>query len=171
MPLLTGGSSASFCGIHLSVWRSDLSIRGFDAGRPPLARKPFQVESLRRVVRGTLDKGATPVTSEAMPVPELMTRAHPRFQVRHAVLFSGRVDGHGTVSNLSLNGCQIQSSCMVRPDTYLTLLLSLSDAPLKINVAVVRWNRPGVFGVEFRYVEATIRERLAQYLSTLNASH
>jgi hypothetical protein len=58
-------------------------------------------------------------------------------------LLSGRVDGHGTVSNLSLNGCQIQSSCIVRPDTYLTLLLSLPDAPLKIRVAAVRWNRPG----------------------------
>lgn len=65
--------------------------------------------------------------------------------------FFGRVDGHGTVSNLSLNGCQIQSSCLVRPDTYLTLLLSLPDVPqpLKINVAVVRWNRPKVCDVEF----------------------
>ncbi|MBA2252611.1 MAG: response regulator [Nitrospirales bacterium] len=145
-----------------------LTTKGFDAGKQPLLRKPFQAESLRQVVRDTLEKGATPPTSEAMPVPALIPRAHPRFQVSHAVLFSGRVDGHGTVSNLSQNGCQIQSSCMVRPDNYLTLLLSLPDAPLKINVAVVRWNRPGVFGVEFRYVEGTIRERLAQYLSTLN---
>ncbi len=54
------------------------------------------------------------------------------------------------------------------PDTYLTLLLSLPDAPLKINVAVVRWGPPSVFGVKFQYVEATIHERFAQYLSTLN---
>jgi hypothetical protein len=116
-----------------------------------------------------VEKGATLPTAEAMPFSALIARAHPRFQVSRAVLFSGRVDGHGTVSNLSLNGCQIQSSCIVRPDTYLTLLLSLPDAPLKIRVAAVRWNRPAGFGVEFRYVEAAIRERLAQYLSTLSS--
>ena len=149
----------------------DLTIKGLDAGRHPLLHKPFQAESLRRVVRDTLEKGAMALTSEAMPAPALIPRAYPRFQVNHAVLFFGRVDGHGTVSNLSLNGCQIRSSCMVRPDTYLTLLLSLPDAPLKINVSAVRWNRPGVFGVEFRYVEATLHERLTQYLSTLNPSH
>ena len=46
--------------------------------------------------------------------------------------------------------------------------MSLSDAPLKIHVTVVRRKWLGVFGMEFRYVEATIRERLAQYLSTLH---
>lgn len=147
-----------------------MATKGFDAGKQPLLRKPFQAESLRRIVTETLQKDATVPASAVVPVPPLIPRGHPRFQVNHAVLFTGRVDGHGAVSNLSLNGCQVQSSCMVRPDTYLTLLLSLPDAPLKINVAVVRWNRPGVFGVEFRYVEATIRERLDQYLATLNRS-
>ena len=147
-----------------------MATKGFDAGKQPLLRKPFQAESLRRIVTETLQKDATVPASAVVPVPPLIPRGHPRFQVNHAVLFTGRVDGHGAVSNLSLNGCQVQSSCMVRPDTYLTLLLSLPDAPLKINVAVVRWNRPGVFGVEFRYVEATIRERLNQYLATLNRS-
>jgi hypothetical protein len=146
-----------------------VTTKGFDAGKMPL-RKPFSAESLRQVVQDATEKGATSSTPETMPVAVLTPRAHPRFQVTDAVLFSGRVDGHGMVSNLSLKGCQIQSSCMVRPDTYLTLLLSLPDAPLKINVAVVRWSRRRVFGVEFRYVEATTHERLVQYLSTLNPS-
>jgi CheY-like chemotaxis protein len=147
-----------------------LTTKGFDPGKQAFLRKPFQAESLRRVVRDTLEKVETLPASEGMPVPALTQRAHPRFKVSHAVLFSGRVDGHGTVSNLSLNGCQVRSSCTVRSDTYLTLLLSLPDAPVKIDVAVVRWNRQGVFGVEFRYVEASIRARLDQYLSMLNPS-
>lgn len=147
-----------------------MATKGLDTGKQPLLRKPFQAESLRRVVTETLQKDATVPTSAVAPGSLLVPRAHPRFQVNHAVLFTGRADGHGTVSNLSLNGCQVQSSCMVRPDSYLTLLLSLPDGPLKINVAVVRWNRPGLFGVEFRYVEATIRERLSHYLSTLSRS-
>jgi CheY-like chemotaxis protein len=147
-----------------------LATKGFDASKIPLLRKPFNAESLRRVVQDALQEGMTPVTRQVMPTPALIPRRHPRFQVAQAAVFSGGADGEGMVKNLSIGGCQIQSSCMVPLDTYLTLLITLPDArqPFKINVAVVRWARPGVFGLEFRHVERHIHERLAKYLSTLD---
>lgn len=150
-----------------------LRAKGIDLAKQPLLRKPFHIESLRRVVREVMQAPA-PALAEpvAAPAAVLMPRAHPRFKVHHAVIFTGRVDGHGVVSNLSLGGCHIESACVVRPDTYLTVHLTLPDAvqPLKINVAVVRWTRPGAFGLEFRYIEQPIRERLAHYLSMLSQS-
>jgi CheY-like chemotaxis protein len=150
-----------------------LNTPGMDPKKQPLLRKPFHAESLRLVVNDTLYAQATPsVQQDALPEAVLVPRAHPRFQVNHAVVFTGRVEGQGVVSNLSLGGCHIQSSRLVRPDTYLTVLLTLPDTvqPLKINVAVVRWTRPGVFGLEFRYVERAVHDRLARYLSMLSQS-
>jgi CheY-like chemotaxis protein len=150
-----------------------LRTKGIDPANQLLLRKPFHVESLRLMVHDVLQAHAIPLAQQAAaPVPVLIPRAHPRFPVNHAVVFTGRVDGHGIVSNLSLGGCHIQSSCVVRPDTYLTVLLTLPDIvqPLKINVAVVRWARPGVFGLEFRYLELPVRERLARYVSMLSQS-
>jgi len=146
---------------------------GIDPTKQPLLRKPFHVESLRLIVHDILHASAmSPAQSDVPPAAVLVPRAHPRFQVNHAVVLTGRFEGQGVVSNLSLGGCHVQSSCLVRPDTYLTLALTLPDLvqPLKINVAVVRWTRPGVFGLEFRYVEQPVQERLARYLSKLSLS-
>ena len=161
--------------IFMSAYGEELlRTKGVDPANQPLLRKPFHAESLRLVVHDVLQTRAMPSAQHAAaaPAPVLIPRAHPRFPVNHAVVFTGRVDGHGMVSNLSLGGCHIQSSCVVRPDTYLTVLLTLPDIvqPLKINVAVVRWTRPGVFGLEFRYLELRVRERLARYVSMLSQS-
>lgn len=150
-----------------------LSAKGIDPARQPLLRKPFHIEALRRVVREAMGAPAPSLAEQAVAPPAvLVPRAHPRFKVNHAVVFTGRVEGHGVVSNLSLGGCHIESSRVVQPDTYLTVHVTLPDnaQPLKVNVAVVRWTRPGVFGVEFRYIEQPIRERLAHYLSMLSQS-
>jgi CheY-like chemotaxis protein len=160
--------------VFMSAYGEELlRTKGINPANQPLLRKPFHAESLRLVVHDALHARATPSAQQAaVPVPVLIPRAHPRFPVHHAVVFTGRVDGHGIVSDLSLGGCHIQSPCVVRPDTYLTVLLTLPDIvqPLKINVAVVRWTRPGVFGLEFRYLELPVRERLARYVSMLSQS-
>jgi two-component system, cell cycle response regulator CpdR len=150
-----------------------LRAKGIDPAKQPLLHKPFHVESLRRVVREAMQAPAASVAQQAvLAAAVLVPRAHPRFLVNHAVAFTGRVNGDGVVSNLSLGGCHIQSSSLVQPDTYLTVLLALPDTVqlLKINVAVVRWTRPGAFGLEFRYMEQPIRERLEHYLSMLGHS-
>jgi two-component system, cell cycle response regulator CpdR len=147
-----------------------LSAKGIDPTKQPLLRKPFHIESLRRVVREAMQAPAPALTEQAVrPAAVIVPRAHPRFQVHHGVVFTGQVDGLGVVSNLSLGGCYIESPYVVQPDTYLTVLLTLPDTvqPLKVNVAVVQWTRPGAFGLEFRYIEQPIRERLAHYLSVL----
>lgn len=171
---LTQASYPNLPVVFISAYGDQLaSTRGFDPGQRPLLRKPFQAESLRRVVRDALQEAAFPAVQATAPAPVLKPRAHPRFQVRHEAVFHGRIDGTGVVTNISLGGCHIQSSCMARPDTYLTLVLTLPDTPqpLKVNVAVVRWTRPGVLGLEFRYLEAPVHERLAQYLCTLSQTN
>ena len=143
-----------------------LAANGIDPLKQPLLQKPFNADALRYTVKEALALAATKVV---LPAPSVTPRAYPRFQVNHVVTFCGPVNGEGVVRNLSLGGCEIQSSCIIRPDTYLTLVLALPKGlkPLKINVAVVRWARSGGFGVEFRHVEKQISDSLAQYLSTL----
>lgn len=156
--------------IFISAYgRQLLSANGFDPSKQPLLQKPFNADALRRIVKETLKNAPSLPVPHSQPV--MTPRAFPRFQVNHAVSFSGSVKGEGTVKNLSLRGCEVQSSCMIRPDTYVTLVLALPGdlRPLKINVAVVRWAHPGRFGLEFRYVEQEINDRLTHYLSTLRS--
>jgi two-component system response regulator (stage 0 sporulation protein F) len=143
-----------------------LAANGVDPLKQPLLQKPFNADALRHTVKEVL---ALAASKPVAPTPTVTQRAYPRFQVNHAVTFCGPVIGEGVVKNLSLGGCEIQSSCIIRPDTYLTLLLAFPKElkPLKINVAVVRWARSGGFGVEFRHVEKQISDSLAHYFSTL----
>lgn len=51
-----------------------LTTKEFDTGKPPLLRKPFQVESLRGAARDTLEKWRNASDPEAMPGPAGISR-------------------------------------------------------------------------------------------------
>ena len=56
--------------VFMSAYGDQLaSTRGFDHGERPLLRKPFQAESLRRVVRDALQKAALPAVQSIAPAP------------------------------------------------------------------------------------------------------
>jgi hypothetical protein len=76
-----------------------------------------------------------------------------RFSVQFRSSFTSLniVDGEGTVVDLSLRGCRIDSPTPVQPGTSLQLRVQISgDEPvLTVQEAVVRWSRGPQFGLEF----------------------
>lgn len=80
-------------------------------------------------------------------------RKHPRFSARFHSSFTSVtvVSGEGSVLDLSLRGCCVESETSVHPGSTLTIRVHvLSDEPpVTIDEAVVRWTREGRFGIEF----------------------
>jgi PilZ domain len=80
-------------------------------------------------------------------------RQSPRFPVRFRSSFTSLnvVGGDGSIVDLSLRGCRVDSLTEVRPGTSLEvrILTSEEEPPLQIQEAVVRWCRTRQFGLEF----------------------
>ena len=84
--------------------------------------------------------------------PSMVVRKHPRFAVQLPVSFSTEeVDADGTVYNLSLGGCRVESDHPMQGGEYVALRLRVSydESPISVQVAVVRWSAGGDFGLEF----------------------
>ena len=80
-------------------------------------------------------------------------RQSPRFPVRFRSSFTSLniVGGDGSIVDLSLRGCRVDSATEVRPGTSLELRIQTSEEepPLQVQEAVVRWSRAEEFGLEF----------------------
>ena len=97
-------------------------------------------------------------------------RNFQRFSVKSLVTFSnGAVQGQGHLANLSLGGAAVISDVAVKRGSYLTVAISVSgDAhAIEIELAPVRWVKPGSFGVEF-WISAASQRRLKHYVDTLD---
>lgn len=97
-------------------------------------------------------------------------RKHPRFPVHFGSTFSGQqFAGQGTIANLSVGGCSIESTITLTPKSALGLHIQLPDSrwPLQIERAVVRWTRGTTFGVEFESMTTAETERLQQLIQDL----
>ncbi len=103
------------------------------------------------------------------PVQE--RRTHPCFPLSCPIAFSGDlIAGEGNVVNISKLGCAVQSDKQVEEGAYLNLLLRLPGGgavPMKIELAVVRWARGGLFGMEFIRIHPPGRERLHELIKFL----
>ncbi len=76
----------------------------------------------------------------------------PRIRAEFPIIFSGDdFIGEGTVVNLSVPGCSIQSKRHIEAGAYLELRILVPDkqAPLSVGLARVRWTQGRTFGVEF----------------------
>ncbi len=97
-------------------------------------------------------------------------RKHPRYQFHCEISFSQQeMSEAGTVTNLSLGGCKVDSKASVYIGMYLTLQVSLPghDSPLKFDQAVVRWANEQEFGLEFMTMRPEEQARLRHFVSTL----
>jgi hypothetical protein len=100
----------------------------------------------------------------------MVVRKHPRFAVQLPVSFSTEeVDADGTVYNLSLGGCRVESDHPMQGGEYVALRLRVSydESPISIQVAVVRWSVGGEFGLEFLVIAEEEKERLRVVLANL----
>lgn len=97
-------------------------------------------------------------------------REYPRVGVQLPVsLSSSGVSGGGLVSGLSARGCTVVSDELIQRGTSLALHIQLPDqyAPLKVDLAEVRWAQGREFGLEFLRLRLEEKTRLHRFLGAL----
>ena len=92
------------------------------------------------------------------------TRAAVTYPVR---LSSDSMTGEGTVINLSVPGCAIETDLPVQPGEYLELLVMAPDQarPLTVGLAKVRWTTNQKVGIEFIRVRRDDQSRIQRLIS------
>ncbi len=90
-----------------------------------------------------------------------------RYEVELPFSFSGsEVAGGGIVTSLSRDGCAVKSDESVPAHAFIALRVQLPEpnAPLKVEVAQVRWTNMSSFGLEFIHLHAEELERLQRFI-------
>ncbi|NWF73700.1 MAG: PilZ domain-containing protein [Nitrospirae bacterium] len=99
-------------------------------------------------------------------------RAHRRVLTVVPVLIFGELfHAKGDIVNLSRDGCVIAVAQAPEKGQHLHLLIQMPkrDTSIEIQLAIVRWNALGLFGVEFVRVNALHQTSLELYLSMMDA--
>jgi hypothetical protein len=67
------------------------------------------------------------------------------------------VGGEGSLMDLSIRGCRIESHIDVKPGATLEVRIEVNERcpPIQIQAAVVRWSRERQFGLEFEVIAPT----------------
>jgi hypothetical protein len=86
-------------------------------------------------------------------------RKNLRFHAQFRSSFSSiaMVGGEGSLMDLSIRGCRIESLIAVKPGATLEVRVEAIEhcPPIQIQAAVVRWSREGQFGLEFEVIAPT----------------
>ena len=93
-----------------------------------------------------------------------------RLAVELPVSFSGAgLAGSGLCSGLSSQGCKMISDDLMLPGMTVALHIQLPDqyAPLKVDLAEVRWAQGEECGLEFQRVRLEEKQRLQRFLNAL----
>jgi c-di-GMP-binding flagellar brake protein YcgR len=101
------------------------------------------------------------------------SRKFQRFSDNSHVIFSSdNVKGEGRLENISLGGAAILSDLTIARGEYLRLKITFPTqaGAIEIELAPVRWVKPGSFGVEFIRMAPSSQQRLKQYLETLEGT-
>ena len=95
-------------------------------------------------------------------------RKNRRFHVQFRSSFSSiaMVGGEGSVVDLSIGGCRIESPTDVQPGASLEVRIAAieHEPPIQIQQALVRWSRGRQFGLEF---ETMVPEEWARLQHTV----
>jgi hypothetical protein len=98
-------------------------------------------------------------------------RRCPRFPVRFRSSFTSAnvVGGEGSVIDLSIRGCRVDSNVTVMPGTTLELRIHATEhePPIAVDQAIVRWARNHLFGVEFMSLQPGEWARLQHLVKEL----
>ena len=103
----------------------------------------------------------------------MVGRKHIRFGVQLPVSFNGeQLSDHGTILNLSAEGCAITSDTVASAAVYLQLKMQLREReePIQVELAAVRWSSASKFGVEFIKIRPEEGERLKKFVKTLESA-
>ena len=98
-------------------------------------------------------------------------RAYRRVLTVVPVLIFGELfHAKGDIVNLSTTGCVSAVAQAPEKEQHLHLLVQVPnrDLSIEIQLAIVRWNALGLFGVEFMRINTLHQTSLEQYLSILD---
>jgi hypothetical protein len=94
-----------------------------------------------------------------------------RFPVKFRSSFSsiGMVGGEGSIVDLSIRGCRIESPIDVQPGASLDIRIKAvaNEPPIHVQAAIVRWSRGGEFGLEFEVIVPTEWTHLQEFVKQL----
>ena len=98
-------------------------------------------------------------------------RKNLRFPVKFRSSFSsiGMVGGEGSIVDLSIRGCRIESPIDVQPGASLDIRIKVveSGPPIHIQAAIVRWSRGEEFGLEFEVIAPTEWAHFQEFVKQL----
>jgi hypothetical protein len=98
-------------------------------------------------------------------------RKNLRFPVKFRSSFSsiGMVGGEGSIVDLSIRGCRIESPIDVQPGASLDVRIKVieDEPPIHVQAAIVRWSRGGEFGLEFEVIAPTEWTHLQEFVKQL----
>lgn len=97
-------------------------------------------------------------------------RKATRFPVAFGRAFAGEhLAGQGTITNLSLGGCSIESTIRLTVRSAVGLHVHLPDSPFPIQIerAIVRWACGNLFGLEFEQISEPDMNRLRELILDL----
>jgi len=98
-------------------------------------------------------------------------RKFERIVLELPVSFSGAgVAGGGLISGLSEQGCKMVSDELMLAGMVVTLHIQLPEqyAPLKVDLAEVRWAQGEECGIEFQRVRLEEKQRLQRFLGAFH---
>jgi len=153
----------------------------------------LQVENTLHQLQARADPGAWVriegylkgcLLTEDQRIIELLVAIHPgatgvdlRGQTRLRVQFRGvfstsvsMVGGEGVLQNLSHYGCRMKSDTSLQPGTELELCFFYGGreaAPIRVDLATVRWARGQELGVKFLRLQSQEEARLRQVIGEL----
>ena len=98
-------------------------------------------------------------------------RKNFRFPVKFRSSFSsvGIVGGEGSIVDLSIRGCRIESPGDVQPGASLEVRIKVveDEPPIHIQAAIVRWKRGEEFGLEFEVIIPSEWVHLKEFVKQL----
>ena len=100
-------------------------------------------------------------------------RRHDRVRVEYSASFSGSsYRAEGTILNLSIGGCRIRTTFMVKKDDSIGVLIEIPkyDRPLYVSRAEIRWSDGQDFGMEFIQMEMEDQQRLGETVRAIEAA-
>ena len=94
-------------------------------------------------------------------------REYGRMPMNFPASFScDRVEGSGTVVEISMDGCSLQANTIVAQGSIVRMALKFSEelAPVNLEAAIVRTARTNLMGIEFLRFQHRDRERLQIFI-------
>ena len=99
-------------------------------------------------------------------VPPTCILSFARFAL--SITFGGDTEGEGSVINLSIKGCKVESDAGVTLGDAMSLIILLpaEECSMTIDLALVRWAKGQCFGLEFVSLGTGEVNRLRNFLAS-----